>query len=170
MSNNINQPNTAEYKNFLSLTEFESFYNSPEGNPLIILDAGSKIIFSNASFRSTFNLADNDAFFELISEPDISSLLIAITGSNFNNFHFDLSFSQDQNLRAYNFNVEIERIYIEQLEYFVLIFSSLEDKARLEEKINNLHTALDHGNIPVLVIDGEGKISYATNSFEYILK
>jgi len=170
MLNNINHPNPTEYKNYLSLTEFESFYKFPNGNPLMIIDTGRKIIFSNSSFNNTFNLPENEAFFDLISEPDLSYLLFAITGSNFNNFHFDLFFSPDQNIRNYNFNVEIERIYIEQHEYFVLIFNSLEEKAKLEEKINNLHTALDHGNIPVLITDGEGKISYATNSFEFILK
>lgn len=170
MPNNINNPNTAEYKNYLSLTEFESFYKSPQGNPLIILDADRKIIFSNSSFRETFNLSENDAFFELESEPDLSYLLFVISGNNFNNFHFDLFFSQNQNLTTYNFNVEIERIYIENNEYFVLIFNSLEEKAKLEEKVNNLHTALDHGNIPVIVTDADGRITYATNSFEFILK
>jgi PAS domain S-box-containing protein len=170
MANNTKYPNPAEYKNYLSLNEFESFYKFPDGNPLMIVDSGCKIIFSNSSFRNTFNLSENEAFFNLNSEPDLSYLLSAITGSNFNNFHFDLFFSEDQDLKNFSFNVEIERIYIEQREYFVLIFNSLEEKAKLEEKINNLHSALDQGNIPVLVINSEGRISYATNSFEYLLK
>ncbi|MDR3626081.1 MAG: PAS domain-containing sensor histidine kinase [Ignavibacteriaceae bacterium] len=170
MSNNINHPSSVEHKNYLSLSEFESFYKFPDGNPLMIVDTGCKIIFSNSSFRNIFNLSENEAFFNLSSEPDISYLLLAITGSNFNNFHFDLFFTQGQDIKDFNFNVEIERIYIEEKEYFVLIFNSLEEKARLEEKINNLHTALDHGNIPVLVTDSEGRISYATNSFEFLLK
>jgi len=170
MPNNINHPGPIEHKNFLSLSEFETFYKFPDGNPLMIVDTGCKIIFSNSSFKKVFNLSENESFFNLSSEPDISYLLMAITGSNFNNFHFDLFFSQEQNLNDYNFNVEIERIYIEEKEYFVLIFNSLEEKAKLEEKVNNLHTALDHGNIPVLVTDSEGRISYATNSFEFLLK
>ena len=94
MSNNINHPNPIEYKNYLSLTEFESFYKFPEGNPLIIVDKGRKIIFSNSSFKNTFNLLDDEAFFNLSSEPDLSYLILAITGSSFNNFHFDLLFRQ----------------------------------------------------------------------------
>ncbi len=170
MPNKMNQSNAVEYKNYISLTEFESFYKFPDGNPLIIIDSERQIIFSNSSFKNTFNILDNDAFFKLSSEPDINYLLFAVTGSNFNNFHFDLFFAEDQNLKNYNFNVEIERVFIEQREYFVLIFNSLEEKAKLEEKINNLHTALDLGYIPVLVTDSEGNISYTTSSFEFILK
>ncbi len=170
MPNNLNSNNLFERKNYLSLSEFETFYELPESNPLMIVDASCKIIFSNNAFKNIFNLPEVHTFFDLSSEPDLSYLLIVLTGSSYNNFHFDLFFSPEQNLKNYNFNVEAERIFIESSEYFVIIFKSLEEKTKLEERINSLHKALEYGNIPVLITDGEGKIIYTTNSFEKILK
>jgi hypothetical protein len=90
MPNKINNSNPVEYKNYISLTEFETFYKFPDGNPLLIVNTERKIIFSNSAFKNTFNLNNNETFFSLCSEPDLSYLLFAVTGSNFNNFHFDL--------------------------------------------------------------------------------
>ncbi|MCL5030667.1 MAG: PAS domain-containing protein, partial [Bacteroidetes bacterium] len=170
MPNNVNSNNIFERKNYLSLSEFESFYELPESNPLMIVDAACKIIFSNSTFKNTFNLPEVQTFFDLNSEPNLSYLLVVLTGSSFNNFHFDLFFSPEHNLKQYNYNVEAERIFIENNEYFVIIFKSLEEKAKIEERINSLHNALEYSNIPVLITDSEGKIVYTTNLFEKILK
>ncbi len=170
MPNSINSNNIFERKNYLSLSEFESFYELPESNPLMIVDAACKIIFSNNTFKTTFNLPEVQTFFDLESEPNLSYLLVVLNGSSFNNFHFDIFFSPDQKLKQYNYNVEAERIFIDEKEYFVIIFKSLEEKAKIEERINSLHNALEYSNIPVLITDSEGKIVYTTNLFEKILK
>jgi len=170
MYNHLSLGNLNERKNFLSISEFTSFYDVPEGNPLMIVDSGCKIIFSNGSFKKAFPLPDYKTFFDLNTEPDLGYLLTALTGSSYNNFHFDLYISPSQGLIDYNFNVEVERILIEVKEYFVLIFKSLEEKAELEEKINNLHNALELGKVPLLTTDESGSIIYSTHSFERILK
>ncbi len=170
MPNSINSNNIFDRKNYLSLAEFESFYELPESNPMMIVDAACKIIFSNNTFKTTFNLPEVQTFFDLDSEPNLSYLLVVLNGSSFNNFRFDLFFSPDQNLKQYNYNVEAERIFIDEKEYFVIIFKSIEEKAKIEERINSLHNALEYSNIPVLITDGEGKIVYTTNQFEKILK
>ncbi len=170
MHNDTGLSSFTERKNFLSLSELTSFYNIPESNPLMIVDSTCKIIFSNSTFRNNFAMPVTQTFFDLNSEPDLGYLLIALTGSSYNNFHFDLYFSTEHELKNYNYNVEAERILIEGKEYFVLIFKSLEEKAELEEKINNLHNALEYGHVPILTTDSEGKVTYATNSFEKILK
>ena len=170
MHNELSLSNFTERKNFLSLSEFTSFYNLPEGNPLIIVDPACNIIFSNSTFKSNFPLREAQTFFELNSEPDLGYLLIALTGSSYNNFHFDLYFSPEHELKNYNYNVEAERILIEEKEYFVLIFKSLEEKEEFEEKINNLHNALEYGHVPILTTDAKGKVIYSTNSFEKILR
>lgn len=170
MQNSVNSNNIFERKNYLSLSEFESFYELPESNPLMIVDAACKIIFSNSTFKNTFNLPEVQTFFDLNSEPNLSYLLVVLTGSSFNNFHFDLFFSPEHNLKQHIYNVEAERIFIENNEYFVIIFKSLEEKVKIEERINSLHNALEYSNIPVLITDSEGKIVYTTNLFEKILK
>ncbi len=170
MHNDLNLGNFTERKNFLSLSELTSFYNLPEGNPLMIVDSACRIIFSNNTFKNNFALQETQTFFDLNSEPDLGYLLIALTGSNYNNFHFDLYFSPEHEMKNYNYNVEAERILIDGKEYFVLIFKSLEEKAELEEKINNLHNALEYGHVPILTTDSEGRVTYSTNSFERILR
>ncbi len=170
MHNELSPGNFTERRNFLSLSELTTFYNLPEGNPLMIVDSACKIIFSNSTFKKNFALPETQTFFDLNSEPDLGYLLIALTGSSYSNFHFDLYFSPEHELENYNYSIEAERILIEGKEYFVLIFKSLEEKADLEEKINNLHNALEYGHVPILITDEEGKVTYSTNSFERILK
>lgn len=167
MQNNLN--NSLERKNYLSISEFESLYEAKNSNPLIIVDIACNIVFSNEAFKSVFNIYEGQRFFDLESEPNIGYLLFALTGSNYDNFQFDVSFSPAHNLRHNDYNVELERIYISEREYFVLIFNSLDEKEQLEERINNLHNALEYGNVPVIITDDKGLITYSTNSFEKIL-
>ncbi len=167
MQNNLN--NSLERKNYLSISEFESLYEVKDSNPLIIVDIACNIVFSNEAFKSVFNIYEGQRFFDLESEPNIGYLLFALTGSNYDNFQFDVTFSPAHNLRNNEYNVELERIYISEREYFVLIFNSLAEKEQLEERINNLHNALEYGNVPVIITDDKGLVTYSTNSFEKIL-
>ena len=168
MLNNFSQNSLTGKKNYISLEEFEEFYQLPESSPLIIVDILCSIIYSNESFRKTFN-GGSLKFFDLNTEPDLRYLITSLIGSNYNNFQFDLFFPEEAGLES-GFNVEAERIYIGGQEYFVLIFKTLKEKAKLEERINNLHNALEFGKIPVIITDEQGTIIYATSSFEKILK
>ena len=167
MQNNFN--NLSERKNYLSISEFESFYEAKNSNPLIIVDIACNIVFSNEAFKKVFNINEGQKFFDLESEPNLGYLLFALTGSNYDNFQFDVTFSPEHNLANNEYSVELERIYIYEREYFVLIFNSLAQKEQLEERINNLHNALEYGNVPVIITDEKGLITYSTNSFEKIL-
>jgi len=164
-----NSDNTVDKKNYLSLSEFESFYEIQESNPLIIVDIACNIIFANESFKTTFNIYNGQKFFDLESEPNLGYLLFALTGSNYNNFQFDISFSPEHNLPISDYNVVIERVSVNEREYFVLIFKSLYEKEKIEERINNLHNALEYGKVPVIITDENGHITYVTTSFEKIL-
>ena len=164
-----NQTNAPERRNYLSISEFESFYEIQNSNPLIIVDIACNIIFSNESFKKVFNIYEGQKFFDLESEPNLGYLLFALTGSNYDNFQFDITFSPEHNLLNNEYNVELERVYISEREYFVLIFNSLVEKEKLEERMSNLHNALEYGNVPVIVTDEHGLVTYSTNSFEKIL-
>lgn len=83
---------------------------------------------------------------------------------------FDLFYSPEHNLESSDFNVQAERIFIEEHEYFVLVFKSLKEKNKLEDRINNLHNALEYGNVPIIITNESGIITYSTTSFEKILK
>jgi len=155
--------------NFSSLEELDSIYRLPEGNPLIIIDNLCRIIYSNSSFKKIFCQIDPGKFFDLGTEPDLSYLVTALIESNYNNLQFDLFFPNGA-LNYNNFNVDAERINIGEIEYFVLIFKTVNEKTKLEERINNLHNALEYGKIPVIITDEQGIITYATTPFEKILK
>ena len=170
MLNNISQNSLTSKKNYISLQEFEEFYQLPESSPLIIVNILCNIIYSNESFKKAFAAAGIQKFFDLNTEPDLRYLITSLIGSNYNNFQFDLFFPSDTGFDSSGFNVEAERIYISGQEYFVLIFKTLKEKAKLEERINNLHNALEYGKIPVIITDEQGIIIYATTSFEKILK
>lgn len=163
------QGNISDKKNYLSISEFESFYEIQNSNPLIIVDIACNIVFSNESFKKVFNIYEGQKFFDLESEPNIGYLLFALTGSNYSNFQFDVTFSPEHGLANNEYNVEIERIYVSEREYFVLIFNSLVEKQKLEERVSSLHNALEYGKVPVIVTDENGLITYSTNSFEKIL-
>ncbi len=155
--------------NYISFEEFEEFYQLPESNPLIIINSVCRIVYSSSSFKKTFRNISAEKFLDINTEPDLRYLLTSLIGSNYNNFQFDLYLPPDTGIESSGFNVEAERVLISGREYFVLIFKSLREKTKLEERINNLHNALEYGNIPVIITDGNGIITYATSSFEKIL-
>ncbi len=170
MLNSITNNSLAVTKNYISFDEFEEFYQLPESNPLIIVNSVCEIVYSSESFNKAFGKTASEIFFDLDTEPDLRYLITSLIGSNYNNFQFDLFFPPESSEESNGFKVKAERIFINEQEYFVLIFVSLREKAKLEERINNLHNALEYGNIPVIITDSKGVITYATTSFEKILK
>ncbi|MHB1687359.1 MAG: sensor histidine kinase [Ignavibacteriaceae bacterium] len=167
--NELNNNSNNEPKSFISFSEFETLYQISASSPLAIVDATCRIIFSNSSFLTIFKYYHNQKFFDLNSEPDLRNMLLVLTNSNYNNMQFDLFYSPEHNLEASDFNVQAERIFIEDHEYFVLVFKSLKEKNKLEDRINDLHNALEYGNVPIIITNESGIIIYSTTSFEKIL-
>ncbi len=170
MQNNISIEKENEKNIPHSFAKFEELYTLSETNPLIVVDLNGNIVFMNNSFKNSFKLKKGINFFELETEPDLGFLLSSLSGSSYNNFSFDLIFTPGIDLDEYEYNIELERIFIHANEYFLVIFYSQKEKRKLEERMNNLHNALDYGKIPVLITNNKGIITYATNSFEKILQ
>lgn len=168
MFNADNTKDIMEQKSYNSLSEFKSYKELPETNPLVVVDLKTNIIFSNRTFVDTFGLKEGESLSLFNSEPDLFSLLQGFSSSHYGNFKIDLSFDP---LKSENnsYTVDVERIFISDIEYFVLIFSSLADKVIIEAKINNLHHALEYGEVPVIITDLNGNITFTTTSFEKIL-
>jgi len=155
-------------KRFESLSQFKELEEFPETKSLVIANYNGHIIYANNSFQKTFHLAEQDNFLKLDTEPELLNVIENFSGSKFSSFHFELSVPLRVNSSF--FYVEIERILIDNSEYFLLILTNQDEKNKLENKINNLHNALEYGNIPVIITDSEGNINYSTRSFERILK
>ncbi len=153
----------------VSLEGYEKFLQLPDRNPLMLINKEGTIVYANNTFKHIFSIDEGRKFNELETEPNIANFLTVLSGSTSTHFHFDLFLSPKYQLSSYEYNVEMEKIVIDKQEYFVIIFKSLEEKAKLEEKINNLHNALEYGEVPVIITDEHGYVKYATSSFEKIL-
>lgn len=170
MSEKSKPNNLVDVAGSMSQPEFELFYQVPETNPLMILDGSGEILFANKSFGETFCLDKNSDFFNLRMEPDLKNLIDALGNSNFSDFRFELTVSPGKAPEENHYNVIIERVLLENRNYSVVIFKSFKEKSGYEDRINNLNIALEYGKVPVIIVDKEGIIKYATTSFEKILK
>lgn len=168
-SNNIEPRTEKSPKRFSSLNEFKRLEEFPDTKPLVIASQAGDIIYSNHAFTNLFMLAEQESLSALDSEPGLDSLIEGLLNSKYASLHFDLFLpSKDGSLPSFYF-VEVERIYIGEFQFFVFIFTSLDDKNKIENKINNLLNALEYGNVPVIITDSLGRITYSTKSFEDIL-
>ena len=133
---------------------------------LVVNDAGL-IKYSNQTFSEVFALSDNENIESILLEPNLRNVIEKLSENNINNFSFDAIYEYNEEI--INYKIEIEKILLFNDNYYVVVFDPLKEEVILEEKINNLHYALEYGQIPVLIIDTNGKISFSTNSFEKIL-
>lgn len=148
-------------------TENDSFKEFPETNPLVVIDPEMKVIFSNQAFTQKFAVNESDDLSSFDAEPDLLSLVQGFSQSHYGNFSIDITVNPSTT--SENYSVNAERILINEREYFVLIFNSLIEKKQIETRINNLHHALEYGEIPVIITDADGNITFTTHSFESIL-
>lgn len=156
-------------KIFNNFADFRATQEFPDTRTMVIVDKDSKIYYANTSFEFLFGFGEGRSLYDIESEPNIVYLIEGIAKSNYSSLHFELYLSSNNKRVDGNYSVDIEKIYIKDQEYFLLIISSLEEKNRIEAKINNLNDALEYGNVPVIIADSDGYISYITKSFEEIL-
>lgn len=134
----------------------------------IVVHENGQIFYSNDKCKLELKLSEGDDFSKLKTEPHLQSLINNLNGNNYNNFNFELFVDNSGESKTYN--VELERIVIEGEKYYTLIFNSPEESNKLESKISNLHHALEFGEIPVIITDENGKVIYATKTFESLLE
>lgn len=155
-------------KIFNTFADFRAEQEFSDSKTMVIVDGNSKIYYANYPFIRLFGFGEGHSLFDIESEPNIVYLIEAIAKSNYSSLHFELFLSSNNSVHG-NYSVDIEKILIKEQEFFLLIISSLEEKTRIESKINNLNDALEYGNVPVIITDGSGYITYCTKSFEEIL-
>lgn len=156
-------------KRFESLDDFKLLEEFPDTKSLVIVNIAGEIVYSNHSFEKTFQLKEHNNIFDIESEPRIFHLVQGLAGSHYSSCHLEIFFQGGKSEVPMNFLAEIERIFLQDQELFAIVLSSLEDKYRLENKINSLHNALEFGNVPVIITDGMGRVTFSTRSFEEIL-
>ena len=153
-------------KNFESLAEFKTLNSLPDSNPIAVIDKSSTLIYVNKSFNKLFEMSEGQKIGEIESVPDIEAAVLGLFNSQYSNLSMEL-FLPTNNIKTLQLNAE--RVLISNSEFILLMFHTIKQKIQLESRINSLHQALEYSNIPVLVADENGKITYATSSFEKIL-
>jgi len=133
----------------------------------LIVDFAGNIKFSNDIFTQLFLQNEQTNLSQLNFEPDLFGIVSKLAEIEITNFENIFIF--EGNSKVYNYKVEIEKVRLFNSEYFILVFSHLEEQKLIEDKINNLHFALEYGKVPVMIFDNNGMISFATNTFEKIL-
>lgn len=150
-------------------SDFQIYTELPNNDPLVIVDPGLKIVYCNDAFKTSFNLDVSDDISQMRSNPEFVYLLKGFSDSRYKNISIDINLSSENNLSVKNYSVNIERVIIRTHQYFVLIIESLEQRKKLENKINSLHNALDHGHLPIIIFNADKNVTYSTKSFEAII-
>ena len=162
-------PNYSKYPVANTEIDFKNYTELPNNNPLVIVDQKMNIAYCNDAFRKTFALDVHDDISKMNSNPEFIYFLRGFSESRYKNISLEINLSSDNNQLTKNYSVSIERVIISSGLYYVLTIESLAQRKKLENKINSLHNALDHGNVPIIILDAGGKITYATRSFEVLL-
>ncbi len=155
--------------NFNSLSEFKKLHELANSKPLTIVDSKGTITYVNNAFTEMFGLIEDDKISLLKSEPSISEILNNLIEGNYKGFNFDASFVDENKKVVHRLQTLVNRVLISHAEYFIFTFDTLEERVKIEERIIDLSNALEYGNVPVLIIDTNGKINFASRSFEVIL-
>lgn len=160
---------TTNYFDYKSLDKFKQLNELPTTKPLALVDLDGKIAYCNKSFTTSFNLDEKSKISKINTEPPLPHLLQGFYKSNYSSFHFDIFLFGSSPELHNSYNVSIDRVLIDGQELLFLIFTSTEERKQIEERINNLHNALEYGNVAVIITDENGIIDYSSQSFEEIL-
>ncbi len=158
-----------------SISLFNSFLEPPGTKPLMVVDSKGNILFSNKSFFYSFNISIGENIKNIQSDPNLKELLENFSKSDYTNFNFDstnkfeVSVKNNGLMDFIDYELEIDRIFINKNEFYILIFTSTKEKEQLENRINNLHNAIDYGKAAVIITDDKGVINYSSRSFEEII-
>lgn len=132
-----------------------------------IIEVSGDIKFTNKQFDKMFNLGENANLKEINLEPNLSEVINNLSHSEVSGFS-SVYIHEIEN-EIINYKIEIEKVKLFNSPYLILLIVPIENERFIEDKINNLHFALEYGNVPVMICDEKGTISFATNTFEKIL-
>lgn len=133
----------------------------------LIVDSAGNINFSNQVFYHLFKIQKGDSLGGLNFEPDLQSVILKLSENTLSSFSSIFIYETDKNIT--NYKIEIEKVQLFNSSYYIIVFNPEEEERFIENKISNLHFALEYGKVPVMIFDGNGIVSFATNSFEKIL-
>ncbi len=160
---------TGSSRTFRSLEEFRALQELPGNSPLAIVTVDGEVTYATQSFRDSFGVAEGSFISTMSSEPSLSQFIAGLVKSKYRGIQLDIMAGKNGQGAHQGYLVALERILIGEEEYLLLLFTSSEERKQFESRINTLHNALEYGNVPVIITDKDGYVTYSTRSFEVIL-
>ncbi len=137
----------------------------PEGKPVILTDLSGKTVYRNDKFADLFG----DSIDEIISDPGLKFLLKNLIENRYKNFNFEINAAKRGSPQMLPYKIDLEIVDIEEKSYFLVLFTSYREREEIAARINNLNNALEYGDVPVMIVNEEKRITYASRAFEKIL-
>ncbi|MBI5730149.1 MAG: PAS domain-containing sensor histidine kinase [Ignavibacteriales bacterium] len=150
-------------------SDFRSYIELPNNNPLVVFDTELKIVYCNKIFKDTFGLDQFLDINQMNSNPEFVYLIRGFSESQYKNLTLEIDLASKNYEGIKNYAIKIERVVIRYNHYYVVIIESLEQRKKLENKITFLYNALDYGQLPLMIIDEDQKVNYVSRSWEAIL-
>lgn len=154
---------------YRSVQDFKALEELPDTKPFAVINREMKIVFCNKAFTRQFKISEGQPLSQVHTEPDLQNFLQGIVSSNYRSLSFEMFILSENLENSEGFYVDLERILLEENEYFIIVTTTVEERRIIENRINNLHNALEYGDVPVIITDEKGIINYSTKSFETAL-
>ena len=156
-------------KSYNSIKDFKNLVETPETKPLALVSGTGVINYCNQTFTNVFSLTEGQNVSELLIEPNLRFFIDSFSKSQYGSFHFEVFLINAETNLPTNYFVDVDRVLINQDELMVLVFTSNQERIKIEQRINNLHNALEYGDVAVIITDDKGIINYSSRSFDMIL-
>ncbi len=140
-----------------------------ECKPILVLNRNNTITYSNQAAQISFGLNNTTNISGMQTDANLSELLSDFSDSSYTNISINLRIKNSSESSFGEYDAEIEKIELDNTQYLFIVFHLTEREAILENRINSIHAAVEYANIPVMTIDGSGKISFLSRSMEDIL-
>lgn len=140
-----------------------------ESNPILVVNVNNTINYLNKFAQTLFRLNNNSHISEIQTDINLPELLSNFFKSNFPSLSLILWIKNLSDLSFKEYNAEVEKIELDGTRYLFVVFHQTEKEVILEDRINSMHTAIEYANLPIMIIDGSGKISFLSRSMEKIL-
>ncbi len=142
---------------------------SAECKPILVVNRNNYIVYSNQSAQIAFGLNNITNISGMQTDANLTELLSDFSESSYSNISINLRIKNLSESSFGEYDAEIEKIELDNSQYLFIVFHLTEREVILENRINSIHAAIEYANLPVMTIDGSGKISFLSRSMEDIL-
>jgi PAS domain S-box-containing protein len=128
------------------------------------------ITYVNEAARTVFNLSTNPLLNEINSDPELLNLLEDYQSGEYRNLSLEIRVYIPAKNHYDEYTLEIETAKLDFSEQYILVFTPSENSLVIANRINTIHAAIEHGNLSVMILSSEAKITFISSAFEELLE